>query len=117
MLTKLGSVAGRASPCNYLHKPRSIKLTCHCDDFLMVAPHEKLVWLIEKMKESFELKAHVLGPEEGSTKEIRILNRLIRWTEQGIEHEVDQRHSQKIVSDLRLKDAKTAATHVAKHLR
>ena len=110
VLTKLGFVAGKASPCNYLHKSRNIMLTCHGDDFLMVAPHEELLWLIEKMKENFELKAQMLGPEKGSTKEIRILNRLIRWTGQGIEYEADQRHSQKIVSDLRLKDAKTVAT-------
>eukprot|EP00973_Karenia_brevis_P018805 2576858-Karenia_brevis.AAC.1 len=51
------------------------------------------------MKSWFEIKARaILGPEEGDDKEVTILGRLVRWTEEGIEYEADPKH-RKIVMD------------------
>ena len=33
-----------------------------------------------------------MGPGKDDLKEIRILNRKVTWTEEGVEHEGDQRH-------------------------
>ncbi len=66
----------------------------HGDDVLAVAPHKQLQWLKTEMEKVFQLKFHELGPEEHLEKEFRILNRVIRWTPHGIEHEADQRHAE-----------------------
>merc|ERR1711911_93626 len=43
-----------------------------------------------------------LGPGEADDKSIRILNRVVQWTRDGIEYEADQRHSEIIVPELGL---------------
>ena len=41
----------------------------------------------------FEIKVRgMLGPEIGDDKEIVILGRTVRWTEEGIEYEADKKH-------------------------
>ena len=45
------------------------------------------------LEQTYDIKAEFLGPKsEGSKSEVRILNRVVRWTEQGLEYELDQRH-------------------------
>ena len=41
-LVSLGFRRGKASPCNFLHAKREIRLTVHGDDFLVVAPHTEI---------------------------------------------------------------------------
>ena len=43
-----------------------------------------------------------IGPEEGDDKSIRILNRVVEWTEGGIKYEADQRHAEIIIRELGL---------------
>ena len=53
------------------------------------------------MKERYLLKARGrLGPDARDHKEIRILNRIIEWAEEGIWYEADQRHADIIVRDI-----------------
>ena len=46
-------------------------------------------------------------------KEVRVLNRVVRWTESGWEYEADQRHGEIIVRDTGTDDAKPVMTPVA----
>ena len=41
---------------------------------------------------------------------MRILNRLIRWSSEGIEYEADQRHSEAIVKDMRMENGRAVVT-------
>jgi hypothetical protein len=45
-----------------------------------------------------------VGPAPGDAKEIRILNRMIRWSEGCIEYEADDKHAKAIVKELGLQD-------------
>ena len=47
-----------------------------------------------------------LGPSTGDDREVKILNRIARWTAKRIEYEADPRQAERLVSDLRLDDAK-----------
>ena len=38
-----------------------------------------------------------LGGGQGELKELRILNRVIRWTPTGLKYEVDPRHAEIVV--------------------
>ena len=55
----------------------------------------------------------VLGPGDGQVKEVRILNRTLRWTAVGIEYEPDQRHADRIVEELGQRKSKAVQTPCA----
>eukprot|EP00975_Prorocentrum_lima_P046240 9670778-Prorocentrum_lima.AAC.1 len=47
------------------------------------------------MEEWYEIKVRaILGPEGRDDKEVVILGRIVRWTEQGIEYRADPKHRQ-----------------------
>ena len=72
---------------------REVSCVCHGDDFTLVGEEEELRWLAKLMGTWFEIKVRgVLGPEVGDDKEIVILGRTVRWTEEGVEFEADRRH-------------------------
>lgn len=61
------------------------------------------------MEQKYELKFEMLGWESDCKKEIRILNRVIGWTSDGIEYKSDQRHADTIVREFGLEDCKTVS--------
>ena len=52
------------------------------------------------------MKSQVLGPDKGETRELTILNRVIRWTDQGLSWEPDARHAEAIIRDIEIFDGK-----------
>ena len=55
----------------------------------------------DMLREKYELKeAARLGPAPEDDKEARILNRIVRWTKDGIEYEADPRQVEKFLEDL-----------------
>ena len=109
-LRGLGFEAGRSSPCNFRHDKKDISLTVHGDDFTIVANDEQLEYMGKKFKERYEVKMDILGPSQPHLQEVRVLNRIIRWGTHGLEYEPDQRHAEKVVSDLQLEKAKPVST-------
>ena len=47
-----------------------------------------------------------LGPGEGDAKQGRVLNRIITWTQDGIELEADPRQIERLVNECGLNGAK-----------
>ena len=87
-------------PCNFVHLGRSFKATCHGGDFVIIGNLIDIDWLGAQMKRRYELKMQTLGPEPERQEEIRISNRIIRWSAEGIGYEPDQRHAEIIVKEL-----------------
>ena len=57
------------------------------------------------MQEHYELTIQPrLGPGPDDAKEAVILNRIIRWTESGIEYEADPRQAEKLVAECGMTD-------------
>ena len=71
----------------------------HGDDFLVVSHEEQLHWLNKKTQEEYEIKSQVMGPEKHLSQDVKILNRTLRWTQVGIEHEADLKHAGLIVKE------------------
>ena len=90
----------------------------HGDDFTVLASAVNLDWLFRQISERFEVKFRGrLGPEPSDDKAIRILNRVVSWTNDGIEYEADQRHAEIIVQHLGLnKSSKSVGTPSTKVL-
>ena len=54
-LEEIGFKAGLASPCNFKHKYRELKLTVHGDDFTVTGPTKDLNWLQRNMEDKYEI--------------------------------------------------------------
>jgi hypothetical protein len=85
-------------------------LTVHGDDFTATGSDQNFEWLKTEFEKMFEIKTQNLGPATWQKKEIRVLNRIIRWTEWGLEYEADQRHADMVVRDLGLENAKAVTS-------
>ena len=109
-LNQIGFETGKGSTCNFHHQKKQIAMTVHGDDFTACGSDQDLTWLSAKFKEKFEVKVQILGPGSEHEQEVRILNRIVRWTESGIAYEPDQRHAEMVVRDLGLEQAKAVAT-------
>ena len=58
------------------------------------------------MSRKFAIKFRgMIGPDHNDEKEIWVLNRIITWTQEGIEVEADQRHAELFVRTLGLGEA------------
>ncbi len=83
-MKSLGFVVGRSNPCNFYHPHRDISCTVHGDDFTSAGREDELRWLDKMLQGKFEIKTEFLGPREEHKKEVRVLNRFLRWEESGI---------------------------------
>ena len=55
----------------------------HGDDFNVTGPEADLKWLETKTAAKYNIKTKFLGPSAPHDKEIRVLNRTLRWTAKG----------------------------------
>jgi len=79
----------------------------HGDDFVSVASDKQLKWMKTVLEGKFETKTVIIGPEINDQKSARVLNRIITFTEYGVEYEADQRHAESIVKEMNMTDAKS----------
>ena len=75
----------------------------HGDDFTTSGPKCELDWFEAELEGKYELKkGGRLGPAPTDTKELTVLNRVLRWTADGIEYEADPRQGERLVEGLGL---------------
>ena len=82
-LKKIGFEQGKASGNIYHHKGRGLATLVHGDDYVTVGSEEGARWLKKELEKVFEIKTSVVGKRQGLLKEVRVLNRIIRWTHEG----------------------------------
>ena len=85
-------------------------MTVHGDDFFAVADLDQIRWIEEQLKSEYAIKAEVLGPEPELSKEIKILNRSIRWCGDKLEYEADSRHAEVIIEECEVQSWRAAKT-------
>ena len=110
-LQELGFVAGLSTPCNFTCAEKELRVTVHGDDFTATGPMDSLQWLEEGLAAAWEVKSEYLGPSsEGCKTEVRVLNRLLRWSAKGVEYEPDQRHADLVIEQAEIANYKPVAT-------
>ena len=109
-MTTLGFDVGTATPCSFKHAVKDLYVTVHGDDFTITGPDHELLWLEQRMAEKYEIKTKYLGPDAHHEAEVRVLNRTLRWTSEGVEYEPDQRHAELIVRELGMETARAVST-------
>ena len=101
-----GFRSGRYNPCLYWHRACELQTLVHGDDFVSVGSKEGVIKFKEKLESRFEVKSKMLGSAVDEEKEGRVLNRVIRVTEDGWEYEPDQRHADIILEAMGMKKQK-----------
>ena len=95
----------------FYHPDRDIRVVVHGDDMTCLGDEDNLKWLSSELSKKYELKMRgILGPDSHDTKSIRILNRIVTWSETGITYEPDQRHVEIMIRALGLERAKSVVT-------
>ena len=97
-------------PCICYHEARDIRTFVHGDDYVSAGDSGDLIWLRQKLEERYAIKTEVLGDSQDETKEIRVLNRIIRWEKDGITYEPDPRHAEIIAKEMGVDGTKGVGT-------
>ena len=100
-LAALGFVGGQANSCLFRHSTRDLMVVVHGDDFTFAGNENDLDWVHKALEPRILLKkVGVLGGDAGDSKELRILNRVLRWEAWGIAYEADPRHAELLAQAL-----------------
>ena len=88
-----------------------MRVVVHGDDFTCLGYTGELDWLRGQFSAKFTVKFKArLGPEPNDDKSVQILNRVLTWTDSGIEYEPDQRHAEIITDELGVSNKKSVIT-------
>ena len=101
-----GFAQGKPSPCVFYHPTRHIITCVHGGDYVSSGSEGNLKWMETRFKSKYEIKTKWLGPGDNHDKDVKILNRIVSWTREGVKHEADPRHAELMGKDLNLSDSK-----------
>ena len=89
-LQECGFTRGVANPCCFHHPDRNIMVVVHGDDFTAVGARSDILWYEDSLESKFQIKRRGhLGFADGCVHEMRILNRIVRITDEGLRYEAD----------------------------
>ena len=105
-LKQAGFVQGKHSACLFYHEGKDVAVMVHGDDFVAVGDPKHLAETEAILAKKYKIKVEKLGPDDDDMKEVKILNKIVRITTEGIELEADPRHAELIVRELGLEGCK-----------
>ena len=110
-LVDAGFKAGKTSPSIFYHAGRGVMTFLHGDDFVSSGSLEDLKWLEGVLKSRYSIKTTTIGEDEKLAKEVRILNRIVRWHPgEGVTIEADPRRVEIAIVDTGVSNAKTLSS-------
>ena len=112
-----GYKQGSSNPCLFYHPTTDVAVMVHGDDFIAVGDEKSLKGTRATLEDRYKLKVETLGEGPACKQEIRVLNKVLRRTPEGLELEADPRHAEIVVRELGLTNAKTSKVPGAKEPR
>ena len=110
-LTSIGFEQGKASPGVFYHPSRGIRTYVHGDDYVSTGKPQDLKWMRAQLEGRYTVKTQTLGPGPDNQQQIKILNRMVTWSdEEGLTYEADPRHVEIRLKQLKMEDAKPVTT-------
>ena len=86
-------------------------MAVHGDDFTAAGPKCELDWYEGQLSAQYELTIQPrVGPGPDDAKEALVLNRIVRWSDEGIEYEADPRQGEKFIAECGLTGANSVVT-------
>ena len=100
-LAEAGFERGRAATTAFVNRETGVRVVVWGDDFTFLGRERHLRDIAAKMAEWYQIKIRaVMGHDDQDDKEVRILNRVIRWGRDRIEYEADDKHVTTIMGEL-----------------
>ena len=110
-LREIGFVRGTAFPSVYYNKELDIMCVVHGDDYISSGPVESLKTMRKSLETRFEVsKTFVIGHGKDMLSEGKVLNRIIRATDNGYELEADIRHAELLIKQMSFEGTKGVTT-------
>ena len=110
-MRSIGFETGKATPCIFTLPSKDIRVVVHGDDFTVLGYVKDLNWFRQQISDRFTVKSRGrIGPEKEDLKAIRILNRILEWTDEGLVYEADQRHAEIIKDQMGMQDESKSVT-------
>ena len=101
-LEGIGFVRGRGHPCVFYQPQKNIKTLVHGDDYVSAGSTESMARLEAELSKAYEIKTQKIRGSHGDVKDGKVLNQILRFTNEGWEIEADQRHAELVVEQLNL---------------
>lgn len=107
VLAAAGFERGKASPCHFYHREHDAWVLVHGDDFLCVSRTDGREHLRNVLSQNYEIKTETIGPAVGDQKELRVLGRVVRYSDlgDGLTLEADPTHLELVIDQLGLAGA------------
>ena len=107
----MGFKKGKASSCCFYHNKWDVRCAVHGDDFTFEGCDRGLDAVEKAMVRAFECKVDGrLGGGPNDKKEVRVLNRVMTWSKQGVTWEADPRHAEALIRDMGVASENTVVT-------
>ena len=104
-LKGVGFQRGKCNPCMYYHPRRDVRVLVHGDDFTVAGIDSDLKYVAEVFQNKYKTKVRGILGSDLHMKAMTILNRIVEWTNAGIQCEADPRHVDLIIEELGLENA------------
>ncbi len=104
-MESIGFTQNKGIPSVFYHKARGIRTMVHGDDYVSVGSRSEIKWFESELSKKFDIKTSVIGSTPEDQKEVKILNRIVRFTGEGVEYEADPRHVEILIQDMGLQEA------------
>ena len=109
-LKSIGFAQAVSNPCHFSALGMGMKGLVHGDDFMFTGSRKNIEWLQKKFELQYDCKIEKIGRAPELPKSARFLNRVVSFTEQGLEMEADQRLVEGIVHGMGVKDSNAASS-------
>jgi hypothetical protein len=102
-LESIGFTRGKSASTTFFHAETGVRLVVWGDDFTFLGRDEDLKKMRGHLNEWYETTSRgTLGPEAGDDKEVRILNRTLKWGIDEITYEGDDKHAKTVMAAMGL---------------
>ena len=111
LVSQLKFRQGKATPCVFVHEKRQIVVSVHGDDFTAAGAKEELDWYEGEIQKHYEVTIQPrLGPGPEDSKEAIVLNRVIKWSKEGVSYEADPRQAEKLLIECNMDGVNPVST-------
>ena len=111
-LESVGFTRRRGHPSVSYHEGKGIKALFHGDDYVCSGSVSSFECSQKELEKPYEIQTQHIGSAKGRPREGKVLNRIIRCTDQGFEIEADPRHAKLVMEQMQVAGEKSVATPV-----
>ena len=101
-LVSCGLNVGTVSRCYFHNELCSVAVTVHGDDIFVAGPRQDFAKMVATLKKRWETRDQMIRSKLCDQKELRILNRTLRWCKDGLVFAANLRHGREVVDELGL---------------